>query len=1043
METDSDSDGSHISGTPQREEESKPSETTIPTRLLSLVSSYKSKIALKKTRVSSSFSVPKPFSNHKNPKPKPKTKSKPKSRSPQQEEKPLLNLKLSSPNLPNPKTPKPKPNFKTQSQPPTQEDPKLSPPDSSNPIQNNEVSSAKTLSFPQFNSKLSLPDFSNQHDEMSSAKILPMGFSRKFSNAGRTYSNPESTTENVPVPVPQPEIVNSDHIEVVGKHVNVVTPEISTSSLMHHVNAVIPEISASSTDNHQGAECVKKPARKHPNSIGGSDLQPLPSKKARPANEMNFVRLNINGYGGRGRKFLNKKGKGRSSSSSYSSHSRKSKWRSSKGKSKAEGEENESNGICDEDGLVSELPKEQEECEKTGGGYAMVEKVAMDARNDPSDENLLKLLKCSHGYDSFREGQLEAIKNVVAGNSTMLVLPTGAGKSLCYQLPALMLPGLTLVVSPLVALMVDQLKQLPPMIQGGLLSSNQFSEEASDTICRLVEGKIKVLYVSPERFLNKDFLSLFGPTLLVSLVVIDEAHCLSEWSHNFRPSYLRLRSSLLREKLNVKCILAMTATATTKTLQAVMSALEIPQTSLIKTSQTRENLQLSVTLSGNRMKDLLMLMKSSPFTDIRSTIIYCKFQSETDLLSKYLRDNNISAKSYHSGIPAKDRSQTQELFCSNKIRVVRCFSTVAFGMGLNKSDVGAVIHYSLPESLEEYVQEIGRAGRDGRLSYCHLFFDDLTYFKLRSFSFSDGVDEFAVNKFLCQVFSNAVCTPGKIFSLVKESASQKLDMKEEVMLTILTYLEIGEVQYLRLLPQLNVTCSLYFHKTSPALLASKDIVVAAILKKSEIKQGAYVFDIPTVANSTGVTAIDLSKHLQTLKLNGEVTYEVKDLALCYMVMKTPGDFCALTAHLTRWLSEVESCKVKKLDEMFSAATFAVKICDKVDGCSGTQHTKCLQSRILDYFNREDNDPRCDFSTKMGQSSPFLRADVKVFLQSNTHAKFTPRAVARIMHGIGSPSFPSATWSKTHLWGRYAQVDFQVVMEAATAELMNFAGRHIL
>ncbi|KAI3919526.1 hypothetical protein MKX01_018349 [Papaver californicum] len=1038
METDSDSDGSHISGTPPREKESKPSETTIATRLLSLVSSYKSKIAHKKTRVSSSFSVPKPFPNHKNPKPKPKSKAQ--SRSLQQEENPLLNLKLSPPDLPNPKPPKPKPNLKTQSQPPVQEDPKSSPPNSSNSIQNNEVFLPKTLSCPQFDSNLSLPDLSNQNGEISAAKILPMGFSRKFSNAGRTYSNPESTTENVPVPVKQPDIVNSDRIEVLSKHVNVVTPEISTSSLGHHVNAVIPEISTSSTVNYQGGECVKKPPRKHPNSIGGCDLQPLPSKKARPGNEMNFVRLNINGYGGGGRKFLNKKGKGRSSSS-YSSQNRKSKWRSSKGKCKAESEENESNGICDENGLVSEIPKEQDECEKSGLGYAMIEKVAMDARNNPSDENLSKLLKFSHGYDSFREGQLEAIKNVVAGNSTMLVLPTGAGKSLCYQLPALMLPGLTLVVSPLVALMVDQLKQLPPMIQGGLLSSNQFSEEASDTIHRLVEGQIKVLYVSPERFLNKDFLSLFGPTLLVSLVVIDEAHCLSEWSHNFRPSYLRLRSSLLREKLNVKCILAMTATATTKTLQAVMSALEIPQTSLIMTSQTRENLQLSVTLSGNRMKDLLMLMKSSPFADVRSTIIYCKFQSETDLLSKYLRDNNISAKSYHSGIPAKDRSRTQELFCSNKIRVV--VATVAFGMGLNKSDVGAVIHYSLPESLEEYVQEIGRAGRDGRLSYCHLFFDDLTYFKLRSFSYSDGVDEFAVSKFLCQVFSNGVCTPGKIFTLVKESASQKLDMKEEVMLTILTYLEIGEVQYLRLLPQLNVTCSLYFHKTSPALLASNDIVVAAILKKSETKQGAYVFDIPTVANSTGVTAIDLSKHLQTLKLKGEVTYEVKDLALCYMVVKTPGDFCALTAHLTRWLAEVESCKVKKLDEMFRTATLAVKMCDKLDGCSGTQHTKCLQSRILDYFSREDDDPRCDLSKKIGQSSPFLRADIKVFLQSNTHAKFTPRAVARIMHGIGSPAFPSATWSKTHFWGRYAQVDFQVVMEAATAELMNFAGRHIV
>ncbi|OVA15382.1 Helicase [Macleaya cordata] len=974
MEIDSDSDGSHISATPPREEESKPSKTH---PLLSLVASYKPKTNLKKTSVPSrsnqtrvpSRSNPKSTSNRKPPKSKSKT--------------PTL----------------------TQTQPQPHEEnaspnPLLSPPDFSN--------------LPGF--PVPIRGSSDRNHEVSSVKTLPARFSPKFSSyssIGRSFSNPEPTEKDPvvsSVSIPLPEIGNSDHIEVAGNGSYSVTPEISGKSV-------------------HGGDCVRKPLRKHPNSIGGANTQPLPSKKPKSGSEGNFVRLNINGYGRS--KFVNKKGKRYNSNSSQS---RRSRWRS-KRKSKA-GDEAESNGICEEDGLVSEIPKQQEQCEKSELGYEMIERAVMDARDDPSDGNLLKLLKLSHGYDSFREGQLEAIKNVVTGKSTALVLPTGAGKSLCYQLPALILPGLTLVVSPLVALMVDQLRQLPPMIQGGLLSSSQGSEEASDTIRRLIEGNIKVLFVSPERFLNAEFLSIFGSTLRVSLVVIDEAHCLSEWSHNFRPSYLRLRASLLREKLNAKCFLAMTATATTKTLQAIMCALEIPPTSLIQTSQMRENFQLSVTLSGN----LMLLMKSSPFTEVTSTIIYCKFQSETDLLSKYLCDNNISAKSYHSGIPAKDRSRIQELFCSNKIRVV--VATVAFGMGLNKSDVGAVIHYSLPESLEEYVQEIGRAGRDGRLSYCHLFFDDSTYFKLRSFSYSDGVDEYAVNKFLCQVFSNALNSPGKIFSLVKESASQKFDMKDEVIITVLTYLEIGEVQYLRLLPQLNVTCTLYFHKVGNQICSQIFSGSSNDNFRSEAKQGAYVFDIPAMANSIGVTAIDLSNHLQNLKFKGEITYEVKDLAFCYMVVKTPGDFCSLAAHLTKWLSEVESCKVKKLDVMYNAATFAAKVCEKVDGCSGTQHTKCLQSRIMDYFSREDDDPQCDFSNKMGRSSPFLRADIKVFLQSNSHAKFTPRAVARIMHGIPSPAYPSSTWSKTHFWGRYSQIDFPVVIEAATAELMNFAGKHV-
>ncbi|XVF02709.1 hypothetical protein REPUB_Repub04eG0197700 [Reevesia pubescens] len=743
-------------------------------------------------------------------------------------------------------------------------------------------------------------------------------------------------------------------------------------------------------------DAPKNPNKKYPNLIRGDAPLP-PVKLQKRVEEGNFVKLNFKGYK---RKFT-RKGKNMNSYSSKSKYFRRSK-RTVKSEVNTE-------SICDEEGLVTEIMQQQPKTEKMIK-YESIEAAVSAVQNEASNENLARLLKLMYGYDSFRDGQVEAIKMVLAGKSTMLVLPTGAGKSLCYQIPAVVLPGITLVVSPLVALMIDQLKQLPPVIRGGLLSSSQGPEDAAETLRLIREGSIKVLFVSPERFLNAEFLSIFSATTSVSLVVVDEAHCVSEWSHNFRPSYMRLRASLLRAKLNVECILAMTATATTATLHSVMSALEIPSTNLIQKAQLRDNLQLSVSLSGNRMKDMLKLIKSSPFSEAQSIIVYCKFQYETDLISRHLCDNNISAKSYHSGMLARDRSRTQELFCANKIRVV--VATVAFGMGLDKRDVGAVIHYSLPESLEEYVQEIGRGGRDGRLSYCHLFFEDVTYYKLRSLMHSDGVDEYAVNRFLCHVFADESNVHGKVHSLVKESASRKFDMKEEVMLTLLTHLELGETQYLHLLPLLNVTCTLNFHKTSPMSLADKDTAVAAILKKSEIKQGQYEFDIPIVANSIGVAPSDLLNHLQNLKVKGEITYEVKDPAYCYKIVEVPSDFCSLSALLTRWLLEIENCKVWKLDAMYSAAVFAVDACEKTDGCNVAQQTSCLQKRILDYFKGEDNP---DVLDKMGHNSPFLRADIKVFLQSNSHVKFTPRAIARIMHGIGSPAYPSSTWSKTHFW----------------------------
>ncbi|CAN1313455.1 ATP-dependent DNA helicase Q-like 5 [Linum perenne] len=617
------------------------------------------------------------------------------------------------------------------------------------------------------------------------------------------------------------------------------------------------------------ADHVPRPSkiRKNLNLIRG-DVTAPPLVKIRNPNEGNFVKLNTNKN-----KFVNRKGKRKSS---YGSNNRRY-YRRSKGKLKAvDGEAQAGGAICDEEGLATEINPQM-----PSKGSELIQEAVAAARGEPSDENLLRLLSLMYGYSSFRDGQLEAIRMVLDGKSTMLVLPTGAGKSLCYQIPAVILPGITLVVSPLVALMIDQLKRLPPEIQGGLFCSSQ------------------VLFVSPERFLNADFLSILSETP-VSLLVVDEAHCISEWSHNFRPSYMRLRASLLRARLSIGCILAMTATATTTTLNAVMSALDIPATNLIHKEQLRENLQLSVSFSRNRMKDLLSLIKSSVFSEVKSIIVYCKFQYETDIVSKYLGDNNIPAKSYHSGIFSKERSRIQELFCCNKIRVV--VATVAFGMGLDKSDVGAVIHYSLPESLEEYVQEIGRAGRDGRVSHCHLFFDDITYFKLRSLMHSDGVDEYAVNKFLSQVFTSETGSKGKVHSIIKESASRKFDMKEEVMVTLLTQLELGDVKYLRLLPQVNVTCSLSFYKTSPGELAAKDILVSAILKRSapvlnpdcnpckrtisplvsgtlqvitsltmffscESKQGEHIFDIPSVANNIGISITELSDHLTKLKVS--------------------------------------------------------------------------------------------------------------------------------------------------------------------------------
>ncbi|XP_057852289.1 ATP-dependent DNA helicase Q-like 5 isoform X1 [Cryptomeria japonica] len=811
----------------------------------------------------------------------------------------------------------------------------------------------------------------------------------------------------------------------------------------------------------------RKATRIHQNMIMASTIGTInksiySSKKKSQGG--NFVKLNLNGKGSRLRKFVNKgsKRKAVSTSSGRTFHRRKRIKIDDKdegnnllheiedselidvdenGNSKKELVNQsvqrrgcQSNDKTDYSGNASEEFNSNQTKGQNSYDQSLLKDATENALREPSHQNLLKLLKISHGFDSFRTGQLETVKRIIAKQSTMLVSPTGSGKSLCYQLPALVLPGVTLVISPLVALMVDQLKQLPAMISGSLLTSSQSGKEMVQTLDQLHTGAIKVLFISPERLLNESFLSILENIPLISLAVVDEAHCLSEWSHNFRPSYFRL-GTILRKRLAVQCVLAMTATATKKTLKSILHSLEIAASDVVQVSYMRENLKCSVSLTENKLKDLLSLMKTSPFPEAKSIIIYCKFQSDTVFVSKFLRDNNIHAKSYHGGLTAKDRKRTQDMFCSNKLRVV--VATVAFGMGLNKSDVEAVIHYSLPGSLEHYVQETGRAGRDGRLAYCHLFLEDTTYFKIRSLAYSDGADEYAIDKFLFEVFSY-MKKPSRVCSLNISTSSRNFDLKEEVMDTILSFLEIEEVQYLHVLPQLNATCSLSFHKNSPNLLAKKSMLIDALLKRIQSKHGHYVFDIPSLANDTGLEVAYMLKELEKLQFLGEISYEMKDPAFCYIPLKVPEDICSLTKSITSRLAEVEVSKIQKIDAMYTAAMNAVKYSKQYDGSGISLQHSYLQRITEDYFNSE-NCLDATLSNRIQVSSPFLRADIKVLLQSNTHLNFTPRAVARVMHGISSPAYPSAVWSKNHFWGRYSKVDFNVVKEAATSELLAFRG----
>lgn len=422
---------------------------------------------------------------------------------------------------------------------------------------------------------------------------------------------------------------------------------------------------------------------------------------------------------------------------------------------------------------LSDLPLLDEDIEnKTKGLIALTQDsvrpfFADEASYDESklDEGLAELR-----HTSFRPNQKEAIKRILFGRSTLFISPTGSGKSLCYQLPALLYARyrsyMTIVVSPLISLMEDQIHTLPKSLKAVSIHSNQNHVQKRRSIAQLVNGEAQIVFISPEAIvgglLDLDDLKNLPP---VGFVCIDEAHCLSEWSHNFRPAYLQF-FRILHEKMNIKTFLGLTATATKSTAFAIARSLTInPDNDVIGSTTIPDNLILSVSHEKNKNQALIELLQSKTFRVMPSIIIYCSRRDQTEILATNIRTamQNYSstmspperkkaksssdvdsgrgssdsdsgrveheritlgwhAEAYHAGLGSEVRKQIQRRFVKGEIRVV--VATVAFGMGINKSNTSAVIHYDMPSSFESYVQEIGRAGRDGRVAQCHLFLSD-------------------------------------------------------------------------------------------------------------------------------------------------------------------------------------------------------------------------------------------------------------------------------------------------------------------------------
>ena len=361
----------------------------------------------------------------------------------------------------------------------------------------------------------------------------------------------------------------------------------------------------------------------------------------------------------------------------------------------------------------------------------------------PDSATLHAKLKEFFGFDSFKAGQEPIIKHLVDGNNAFVLMPTGGGKSMCYQLPALVMEGTAIVISPLIALMKNQVDAIRGFVAGNdgiahFLNSSLNKAQITEVRNDLLSGATKLLYVAPESLTKAENVAMLKE-IKISFYAVDEAHCISEWGHDFRPEYRRIRNII--EEIGTAPIIALTATATPKVQSDIIKNLGMGDATVFKSSFNRPNLYYEIRDKSDPKRDIIKYIKQNPG---KSGIIYCLSRKKVEELAELLNINGIKAAPYHAGLDAKTRAENQDKFLAEEIDVI--VATIAFGMGIDKPDVRFVIHYDIPKSIEGYYQETGRAGRDGREGQCITFYSYKDIQKLEKFMQGKPVAEQEIGK---------------------------------------------------------------------------------------------------------------------------------------------------------------------------------------------------------------------------------------------------------------------------------------------------------
>lgn len=640
---------------------------------------------------------------------------------------------------------------------------------------------------------------------------------------------------------------------------------------------------------------------------------------------------------------------------------------------------------------------------------------------EPRMHSPADILKARFNLNSFRPGQEAVINALLQGYSALAVFPTGGGKSLCYQLPALLFDGLTLVVSPLIALMKDQVDALQALgIKAARLDSSLGKEETQAIYAALQNDSLKLLYISPERLKNERFVQRLVQ-INISLLAIDEAHCISEWGHNFRPDYLLLAE--LAKKLRVGRILALTATATPSVAADICKQFSIQPQHHIQTSFARPNLQLRVTPCGAESRMALLLARLHKHPRDAATIIYVTLQKTAEEVAEKINAAGLRAAYYHAGLKDDEREQVQNRFMSGEVPIV--VATIAFGMGIDKSNIRAVYHFNLPKSIENYVQEIGRAGRDGNPSLCEILAvgDDIRV--LENFTYGDTPTDESLRAFVEHLLGL-----GDQFDISTYELSQRFDLRPLVLNTALTYLELQNV--ISAQSPFYIEYKIHFVQDQQFILTQFDEARATFLRQlfsvGRMGRKWLSIDMLSAPLQLNESKDRIAKALDFLAEKEWIELSVANLRQGYKhnrTVTTPEQLDNLCEHLCKLFAEREARDIARIHSVLAFANNAA----------------CLSQQLMQYFGEADTQAcgicnHCRQTTPMQVSLPAAlpltqaQKNIITHLQAENHAVLQhPRQRARFLCGLPSPATSRSTLKSHPAFGALAEVPFALLLAA--------------